>query len=229
MRVLLGILLGFILAVGIAAGAGYIAFGGLTDIGDRDRSNDVTKSFELADFDRIDVGGVFEFDVAVGGEFSVAVAGAPEAMERLSASVENGELILDQKRGPRGIRGWRHGLSATVTLPSLRAIDVSGVADGRVTGIDAEAFTADLSGVGDLTLSGTCGHFNLDVSGVGDLDARSLKCRTVDVEVSGIGDATVYASEAVDATVNGIGTINVEGSPDRIEKTNNFIASINVK
>ncbi|MEZ5891789.1 MAG: head GIN domain-containing protein [Parvularculaceae bacterium] len=229
MRIILGILLGFLFAVGIAAAAAYVAFGGLTDVGERDKSKDVSQSFDLSGYDRIEAAGVFELNVTVGGDFALEVSGTPEAMERLSATVENGELVLDQKRGPRGVKGWRDSLTATVSLPSLRAIDISGVVDGKATGIAAEAFTADLSGVGDLVLTGTCDNLNLDVSGVGDLDASGLKCKTVDVDVSGIGDAKVYASEAVDATVNGIGSITVEGSPSRVEKTNNFIASITVR
>lgn len=230
MKFLLGILIGLLLAVSIAAGAAYIAFGDLRDFGDRDRSNDITETYDLTGFDKIDVGGVYEIDVMVGGDYAIAVSGAPEEMSRIEVYVENGELFLDQKRPERGKRRFRnHGLTAVISVPALSAIDVSGVVDGEVKGISAGAFSADLSGVGDLDLSGTCENLDADVSGVGDLDAEDLKCLTVDIQVSGIGDATVYASQAVEASVSGIGSITVYGSPSQVEKESGFISNITVK
>ena len=58
MKIFLGILVGLLLAIGIAAGAVYYAFGDLKDIGDRDRSQDITETYDLMGFNEIDVEGV---------------------------------------------------------------------------------------------------------------------------------------------------------------------------
>lgn len=230
MKFFLGILIGLMLAVGIAAGAAYMAFGDLSDVGERDKSNDIAQTYDLVGFDAIDVAGVYELDVTVGGEFSIIISGAPEEIARVEASVENGELMLGQKKMERGKRHWRNqGLTATLTMPALSAIDVAGVVDGEVTGIDATSFKADLSGVGDLDLSGSCETLTAGVSGVGDFDARDLECQDVDIHVSGVGDASVYASQSVDASVSGIGSITVYGSPAQVEKSGGFLSSISVK
>ncbi len=230
MRFFLGILIGLGLAIGIAFAAGYMAFGDLGDVGERDKSKDVTETFDLTGFDKIDIGGVYEIDVTVGGDYSVVISGAESEMERVEAYVENGELYLGSKRPERGKRRWRNqGLTATISLPALGAIDVAGVADGEVTGINAGGFRASLSGVGDLELSGSCETLNANVSGVGDLDAESLECENVDVNVSGVGEATVYASESVEANVSGIGSITVYGSPSQVDKSGGFLSNITVK
>lgn len=230
MRIFFGVIIGLVLAICIAFFAAKQAFGGFSDIGGRDKSKDVTQTLDLAGFDRIDIGGVFEIDVAVGGDFAVTVSGAPEDIERLDATVENGVLKLDQDDNRAGKKRWRNqGMTAVISLPSLTGFDLAGVASGEVTGVDADEFRVDLAGVGDLTLAGTCGRLDAQVSGVGDLDARALECREVDIDVSGVGEASVYASEAVDATVSGIGSIDIYGSPAAVEKTSNFIASITVK
>jgi len=230
MKFLFGLFIGLLLAIGIAVGAGYMAFGDLSNIGERDKSKDITQTFDLAGFDRIDAGGVYELDVSVGGDFSVTISGASEEMARLEADVENGELSLGQKRPEHGKRRWRNsGLTAVISLPALNAIDISGVVDGEVTGIAAASFSADLSGVGDLELSGTCENLTADISGVGDFDGRDLECETVEVHVSGVGDASVYASQSVDASVSGIGSISVYGSPSQVEKSSSFLSSISVQ
>ena len=230
MKIFLGIVLGLMLAVGIAAGAGYMAFGDLKDFGDRDKTADISRTYELTDFDEIEVGGVYELTVQAGSDFSIKVSGHPDQMDRAEVSVENGILTLSHGDENRGKRNWRtKSLSAEITLPSLSSIDVAGVAEVDVSGIEVEDFSARLSGVGEIELSGNCGDLSARVSGVGELDASSLRCATVDVTVSGIGEAEVYASEAVDASVGGIGSITVYGSPSQVEKSGGFLSDITVK
>ncbi len=230
MKFFFGLLIGLILAVGIAAGGAYMAFGDLSDVGERDKSKDVTQTYDFVDFDKVEIGGVYEFDIAVGGDYSITISGAPEEMERIEVSVSNGELILDQNRREKVRRKWRNqGMEATITLPALSPIDVSGIVDGNITGVDAEEFNADFSGVGEVDISGTCGHLDANISGIGDFDASELRCQTADVDVSGIGDVDVYASDEIDISVSGIGDADIHGSPTRVEKNGSLFSDISVK
>lgn len=221
MRIFFGFLIGLVIAGAIAATAFKVAWGDIADIGDRDRGDDKTETVAVADFDRISIAGVFELDVAVGGDYSVTLSGKEEDLARTTAEVQDGVLVLDTgERDREGKRRFvKHGISAKIAMPALNGIDVAGVVDGEIRGINAESFSADVSGVGDLDLSGTCGSFDADVSGVGDLDAESLECRSVKIDVSGVGEASVYASESVDAQIAGIGKINVSGSPAQVSKS----------
>lgn len=221
MKIFLGIIIGLVLTVAIAATAVKIAWGDLTDVSSRDRGDDVTMNVEASDFDRIDVAGVFELDVTVGGDYAVTLSGREDDLSRTSATVENGVLVLDtDERDKRGKRHLiKHGVTARISLPALNAVDAAGVVDGRIAAISAENFDADISGVGELELSGSCGALNADVSGVGELDAENLQCRTVRIDVSGVGEARVYASESVDAELAGIGKIEIFGSPANVSKS----------
>jgi len=221
MRIFFGFLIGLVIAGAIAATAFKVAWGDIGDIGDRERGDDKTQTVAVADFDRISIAGVFELDVEVGGDYSLTMSGAEEDLARTTAKVEGGVLILDtEERNRDGKRRFvKHGVTAKITMPALVGVDVAGVVDGDIRGIDAETFTADLSGVGDVDLNGTCGSFEADVSGVGDLDAEDFKCRSVDVDVSGVGSASVYASESIDAQIAGIGSISVYGSPAQVSKS----------
>jgi hypothetical protein len=232
MKFFFGLIVGVIVACIIGAAAVAVAFGNLGDlgVGDRDKSKDISQTFDLRDFDRIDIAGVYELEVTVGGDFSVEVSGPEDEMERVEASVEGGELVLDQRERRRGEKRWRdhEGLTARISLPALSAIEASGVVDGDVTGVAAETFKVDISGVGDMDLAGECGDLDAQVSGVGDLNAEDLKCKNVVVDVSGVGSASVFASESVEATVSGMGDINVSGSPKSVEKNGGMFSSISV-
>ncbi len=230
MKLFFGILIGLLLAVGIAGGAAYMAFGDITDIGDRDRSNDITETYDVTGFNEIDIGGVYEVNVRVGPDFSMTLSGAAEEIAISEVDVANGVLTLAQDEPKRGKRRWRNmGLTAEISMPALNRIDVSGVGDVDVEGVAADDFTARLSGVGDLDIDGTCNTLSARVSGVGDLDAGDLKCADVSVRVSGVGSAEVYASTSVDASVGGIGSINIYGSPSQVEKSGGFLSDITIK
>jgi len=223
MRLFLGFLIGLLIAGAIAVTAVKVAWGDLSDIGDRDRGEDVTKTVEVADFDRIEIAGVFELDVTVGGDaYSVTLSGREGDLARTTAEVREGELVLDtHERDASGKRRLiKHGITATVRMPALNAIDAAGVVDGKATGVNSENFSADISGVGELELEGSCGALDADVSGVGELDAEGLQCRSVKIDVSGVGEAKVYASESVDAEIAGIGKIEISGSPESVSKNN---------
>ncbi|MEQ1928949.1 MAG: head GIN domain-containing protein [Parvularculaceae bacterium] len=238
MKFLIGLVVGAIVAAAIGAAAiAYASRDG--DVGhfnissDDDEDDDGEKSsrtLDLRDFDKIDVRGVFELDVKVGPAFAIVLSGEADDLDRVEASVEEGALILDQRKRQKGEHRRGHdSVKATVSLPSLTAVEASGVVDGEIEGVAAATFKVEISGVGDMKIAGTCDALEADVSGVGDLDAEGLQCKTVEVTVSGVGDADVYASEAVEATVSGMGEISVAGSPEKVEKNGGMFSNIDVK
>ena len=114
------------------------------------------------------------------------------------------------------------------SVMELTALKISGVVDGHVSDVDADNFSINISGVGDLEVDGECGALDANLSGVGDLDARGLECATAEVKVSGVGSAVVFASDAVDAKVSGMGDIDVYGSPSKVSKNKSMFADITV-
>ncbi len=194
-----------------------------------DRGDTVSETFDLKDFDSVDVSGVYELKVAVGEPFSIELKGDERDMDRIRVKVDGGVLRLDHE----GRRGWRgHGdqdsVEARIGLPSLKAVEISGVVDGRVNGIDADDFEINVSGVGDMDFSGSCNRLKARISGVGDVEAEDLLCQDVDVKVSGVGDASVHAEQSVDATVSGMGDIEVYGSPEDVRETSGMFSDVKI-
>lgn len=180
-------------------------------------------------FDKVAVAGVYDLEVVVGQPHSVRIRGSSAELEQVVAQVRRETLILDLKDRRAAQRKKRHPLTAYVTTPTLVALDMSGVVDAEVTGIKATLFKVAISGVGETQLSGSCRQLAAEVSGVGELDATGLRCEHVSVLVSGVGEAGVFASEAVDATVSGMGDIRVIGSPKKVKKSGGLFADISVQ
>ncbi|NOX93847.1 MAG: DUF2807 domain-containing protein [Alphaproteobacteria bacterium] len=192
----------------------------------------VSRNLDLSGFDKIEISGVYDLDVRVGSDFSVELSGTEYELNRVEASVDGDTLELAMGKRKRGEkRKWRNnrkGIKAYVTLPMLRSLDISGVVDGVVTGVNSDNFEINISGVGDLDIDGECGALEARLSGVGDLDARGLECQSVTVRVSGVGDADVYARDEVDARVSGMGDIDVYGSPEQVRKSGSMFSDITI-
>ncbi len=183
----------------------------------------------LQGFDKVVVAGVYDLNIVVGQPYSVRIVGTEAQLEQVVAQVRRETLVLDHKDRRSAQRRKRHSLEAYVTTPTLVGLDMAGVVDGKVTGIKTSLFKVAISGVGEMHLAGACRQLAAEVSGVGDLDATALKCEHVAVTVSGVGGASVFASEAVDATVSGMGDIRVIGSPKKVKKSGGLFADISVK
>jgi len=182
-------------------------------------------TLDLRDFDAIEIGGAYELHVIVGEDYSIELSGPLDEMARVEATLKNGALVLGSKKRHKGDQ---KGVKAVVTMPALNRIAVSGVADADISGVRADHFKLDLSGVGEVNIAGECGKVFVRVSGVGEVDAQSLQCKAADVKVAGIGQARVYASESVSAEVSGMGGIVVYGSPKSIDKRGGFFSEIKV-
>ncbi|NNE56988.1 MAG: hypothetical protein HKN36_02670 [Hellea sp.] len=196
---------------------------------DKDRGPTTTQNFDLTGFDAIDISGVYDAEILVGNDYSIRLEGSEKDMEHARVELDGKTLELGKVNGKSR---WNNGhtIEAYITLPKLAALDVSGVTDALVTGVDSENFELDVSGVADVIIDGSCGALEADISGVSDIEAADFKCKSADVDMSGVGDITVFASESIDADVSGVGDVVVYGSPKNIEKSvSKYTASLTIK
>ncbi len=200
------------------------------DEDDKDKGPRVEKSFDFTDFNEIEVIGVYNMDVQVGGDFSIETSGRQKDMDRMDVYVKNGVLVLatdDEKKTWRGKKN-NQGIDITITMPALNGLEITGIGNGEVNGIDSDEFEIEVAGIGAMELNGRCGKLDADYAGMGELDARGLKCEHVTVDMSGMGSASVYASESVDADMSGMGSIDVYGDPKKVKKDKSFMSSVTI-
>jgi len=165
-------------------------------------------------FHGISVSAVVDVDVTIGATTRVELRGPKDWVARLETRVDNGTLIFampgQYKNAPK--------LHATVTVPSLDAISLSGVGDIQATRLAEKTLDVKVSGVGNITLTGAADSLDVVVSGVGDVRAKELTSHSARVKLSGTGNAAVRATQDVDASVSGIGDIVVVGKPANVHK-----------
>ena len=178
----------------------------------------------VTEFHAISVPGTIQVSVTVGKAASLELTGEADLLAKVTTTVKDGVLVLDT---PRRMRNHSH-LRAIVTVPALDAIDVSGTAELKVTGLAAAGLAIRIPGTGTVTLAGTAGTIQASIDGTGQLDADQLAAKDARIAIGGTGQASLRASQSVDVTVTGTGSVDVAGNPPHVKKSVSGTGSVHV-
>lgn len=162
---------------------------------------------EVEEFEKIDVSGNFEVDVKVGEAKKLEIIAESNLLRFIKTKVKRNTLYISSRENLRP----RRELKIIVSVPTLYAIECSGVNDIFAEGINSDQFDIDLSGAGSINISGMSEYLKIDVSGAADLMAKNLITEDVSIDVSGAANAEVYASKSCKAEVSGAGYIELYG------------------
>jgi len=168
----------------------------------------------VAPFTSIDLAGANNVTVAVGGERRVTVRADDNLMKLVTTRVEDGQLVIGNHDSFR----TKTPMSVEVTIPSLDAVALSGSGNIAVDGVRAGTLTVHLPGSGTIRVSGTANRLEATVEGSGELELGGLVAARATAVVAGTGTIHVQATNVLDATVSGVGTIVSTGHPRHVTK-----------
>jgi hypothetical protein len=185
-----------------------------------------TRTYQITDFNGIDLRGSDDVDVRVGAKFSIRAEGPTEQLDRLRIERDGETLDIGRKNGTNF--GWSKGakVKVYVTLPRLTEANVSGSGNMAVDRVEGAEFEGGIAGSGNLTVaairvdeakfsiagsgtaraSGTARNLEVEIAGSGDVDGSKLHAQSAKVEIAGSG--------SVRAVVDGPASIDMMGSGD---------------
>lgn len=189
-----------------------------------------TRTYDVADFDRIEIGSAMQADVTVapGGTTLVEVSADDNFFDHISVDVDGGTLEA-RTSGDVNLDGDRPVL--TVTTPTLSSVDLSGAttaiiraagtdvtdfeASGasrlRVVDLDGSDIDLEVSGASRATLEGAgAGDAELAVSGASSVDLTGLPLDSARVDVSGASNADLGPTAIVTGSVSGASHLSVD-------------------
>jgi hypothetical protein len=94
------------------------------------------------------------------------------------------------------------------------------VEGGAIIKMNLKANKVRVNGQGGVKfeLDGIVEELEAVLSGAGYLDAIDLKTKRCDFKIEGVGAGSVYATESLNATINGVGKIRYKGEPQVYKK-----------
>ena len=117
----------------------------------------------------------------------------------------------------KGVGNWT--LKGKVKADNLK-INVEGVGNLEALDLESNNIKAGYEGVGNLTLGGTTDFVEIKAEGVGSINAEKLRAKRAIVKSSGVGSVKCFASDDLDLTNEGVGSITYYGNP-KTKKLNN--------
>jgi hypothetical protein len=189
-----------------------------------------TEAYAFTDFTEVEISSAFEFEIKQSSSYSINVTADDNVLDYVRVSQEGQTLKIWLGRviwlGPVTLR-------ASVTLPQLSGLTVSGASRGtvsdfsstedlditvsgasRVTGdITAGNVEFDISGASTIQLEGSANNMVADVSGASSFNLDDFIVNNADVDFSGASSGTVNLNGRLDADLSGASRLWYIGEP----------------
>jgi hypothetical protein len=197
--------------------------------------NIVNKVYEFKDFKTIEISNAMQYDISQSEVFGISVSAHENILPYLDIHLSGSTLIVSMKSGSFS----NTDAKATIILPELNRLTVSGASRGNARNINSESdLQLVVSGASQLDIDSKSDGADVNISGAsritGHLVAQdshfkisgASRCELVGttgttyVEVSGasrfnspdlvLGNANANVSGASHATINTVGVLNVD-------------------
>jgi hypothetical protein len=179
--------------------------------------NVVSENRSVSGFTSIALQGSANVYVTIGDTESVVVKTDDNILPLIETRVQNGQLIISTKDNT-SFTTSADPVRVDVAMKSLDDIKLSGSGIINVPELNGEAINVNLPGSGNINVAGEVAHANINLGGSGIVSCSGLKAKSATVNLSGSGNVKVYASDSLDATLSGSGTIQYSGNPTNVSK-----------
>lgn len=161
----------------------------------------------LSGFESVSAAGRVEVEIAIGPQFSVELTGP--RTDQVITRVIDGQLEIETRRNSGRWRG--RDAHVRITMPALRALDVSAGAEVHARGVSAETFALDASSGAAAQIAGTCTIMTLDISSGANVAAGDFRCEDVRADASSGASAIVHAANAIAVDASSGASVRWEG------------------
>jgi hypothetical protein len=223
-RVVAGVI-GAIALVIVAIGV-WVRFGApqLPELsGDR-----TTRAYEFMGFDGVAVSGQWQITMERGDSWRVTVDVPLEVVDSVRVEQDGGRLSLSSERGFRFGDFDDDEMKATVTMPALTSIELSGASTLSLSGFEGDRLSLTSSGASEVrAANGRFDALTLVMSGAGNVDLDDVAVTNADIRVSGAGNVKLnMAGGRLTGHMSGAGNLEYRGTVSEQSVTTSGIVNI---
>jgi hypothetical protein len=202
----------------------------------RNKSDYIEKNYEVETFTKIKFEGGYNIKLIQGEKNSFVMSTSETLHDKVRIWVDNDMLNVKTKVNNLGT----DEIKLTITVNNLESIKIEGGVFLTTVGylelkdfnleveggahidmkLNGESIRAKASGGVNMKFEGTTDRFTAISEGACNIDADHFEAKIVDCRVAGVGNASVYATEKLDATVEGLGKIGYRGNPEITKQVN---------
>ena len=187
--------------------------------------NVATEKRDAADFQAVEVGGVFEVEIVAQKDFSVEVEADDNLLSLIKTEVSGGVLKL----GTEKRISTKNPIRVRISAPNIEDLDISGASKVSLGNLKNENLQIDSSGASKIIVTGETENLTVDVSGASRIDAENLKSENASIDASGASKVNVLVVNELKSDASGASSIIYSGSPKNLIKKTSGVSSINQK
>jgi hypothetical protein len=166
-----------------------------------------TEEIGATGFTGVTVTGTCNVTITTGDSFSVRLHAQPQVLEVMTCRVHSG--ILQIGFDPDYNVKTTEEISATIVVPSLDFVSVTGAGDFSISGAPQP-------------------RLDIHITGAGNVEAFDMEVETCSVYITGSGNCEVNVIQGLRVTISGVGNVFYRGTPEIISDISgvgNVIAS----
>ncbi|MFL6830174.1 MAG: head GIN domain-containing protein [Sphingomicrobium sp.] len=222
-------------SIALAAVAACTAVSGCGRVHAEDGGASISRTYQVGNFQKIEVAGPYDVEVRTGANPSVSARGSEKLLGRTVVEVRGDRLLIR----PEQNKGWFHFGWSThghanfrVTVPQLSGATIAGSGDIKVDKVQGDRFEGTVAGSGGIDVgamnvqtlklaiagsgsakagSGKAQSADYDIAGSGDLDAGGIQTQQAKVSIAGSGSVKAHATGSADVSIMGSGDVDVSG------------------
>ncbi len=201
----------------------------------RGSGNLITDNREVSGFNEVRLDGAGRLIITQGESENLEIEAEDNIIEELTSEVRDQTLILGFQDQP-----WRktviptRGITYTLTLTDLTKITFNGAGDLEMESLDtssleliingagqinldeliADSLTVKISGTGTINIGGQVSSQSVSIDGAGNYQAGDLQTSASEINIKGLGNGTLWATDTLNITIEGGGTVNYYGAPN---------------
>lgn len=183
----------------------------------------VTESRNVSGFDGIVVNGAGKIFVERTGAESASITTDDNLLASIVTEVRSGKLVIEFKPGI--VTDHVTDLTFKVTAKDFNSLEINGGATADVKGVDTDQLTFTVNGAGVIKAAGRARQLTVTVSGTGAYNGEELDTQRASITNNGLGLAVVRVSEALNAQINGAGSVEYIGNP-QVNKSVNGVGVV---
>ncbi len=151
-----------------------------------------TEEIEATGFTGVNVTGTCNVNITIGDTFFVELRAQPQVLEVMTARVQSG--ILQIGFDPDYNVKTDEEISATIVVPSLNFVSVTGAGDFYISGAEQT-------------------RLDIHITGAGNVKAFDLEVNDCSIYITGSGNCEVNVIEKLQVTISGVGNVFYKGTP----------------
>lgn len=193
--------------------------------GVRGSGNRKAEKRTLASFKSVEASGAFEVNIVCQQSQSFEIEGDDNLLPIIKTDVKDGNLRVYSNTQFSASRP----IEIRISVPDLEKYISSGAGDVHISGVKNDQLVLSNTGATNIEASGQTKFVDIESSGAGNIETNELHTERAKISVSGAANVEVYATQQLDVSVSGIGSVTYSGNPPVVNKSVSGIGTVRPK